>query len=389
MKKSILLLSSLLAFTSCYAADDAAIDQFIVKKMKEYSVPGASIAIINHKKITYKKAYGYADLHTKRKMATDTLLQACSISKTITSLAVLLSFSKQHISIDDPANQFLTSWQIPSNAFTAKHPVTVLTLLNHSAGMINPYENFSFAAGETYPTNQDLLRGKPPAKNQPLTAKWVPGSKYEYCNGCYVVLQQVLEDVDHESFSHIMQSMVLTPLKMTNSHFDIALPYDHPDEIALPYSPSGKVYADLPFMQTAQKARYIHADNGLAVGGLWTTPSDLATFVIAIQNALAGNQSYVPRKIANMMVQPSSTKTRGLGFFINNKFADEVANGKYFSHGGFNQGYLAILIAGKTNGKGAVIMVNVSPDYHTKDKVQQWNFIRAVQKYIAQSEKWD
>lgn len=41
------------------------------------------------------------------------------------------------------------------------------------------------------------------------------------------------------------------------------------------------------------------------------------------------------------------------------------------------------------NGKGAVIMVNVSPDYHTKDKVQQWDFIRAVEKYIAQTEKWD
>ncbi len=390
MKKTILLaLGSLLFCTSCYASDEADIDQFIVKKMQEYRIPGASIAIVDNMKIAYKKAYGFADLQTKRKMTTDTLLQACSISKTTASLAVLLSFNKQHLSINDPANQFLTSWKIPANAFTAKHAVTVATLLNHSAGMINPYLNYSFSERENAPTNLEMLQGKAPAKNPALTAKWVPGSKYEYCNGCYVVLQQVLVDVDHASFSEIMQSMVLTPLQMTNSHFDIALPYDHPDAIALPYSPDGEVYADLPFMKTSQKARYIDADNGLAVGGLWTTPSNLATFVIALQNALAGKPSYIPSNIAKLMIQPSSTKTRGLGFFINDKFADEVPHGKYFSHGGFNQGYLAMLIAGKTNGKGAIIMVNVSPDYHTKDKVQQWDFIRAVEKYIAQHENWD
>lgn len=357
--------------------------------MKQYSVPGASIAIINNKTITYKKAYGYANVQAKRIMTTETLLQACSISKTTASLAVLLSFNKLHLSIDDPANQFLTSWHIPANTFTANHPVTILTLLNHSAGMVNPYENFSFSVRDKYPTNLDLLRGQSPATNPPLTTKWIPGSQYEYCNGCYVVLQQVLEDVDHQSFAKVMQSMVLTPLHMTHSHFDLALPFDHPDAIALPYSPQGELYADLPFMQQAQRARYIHADNGLAVGGLWTTPSDLALFAIAIQNALAGKQSYVPTSVAKMMVAPSSTETRGLGFFINNKFADETANGNYFSHGGFNQGYLALLIAGKTNGKGAVIMVNVSPNYHTKAKVKQWDFIRAVQKYIAQSEQWD
>jgi hypothetical protein len=108
-----------------------------------------------------------------------------------------------------------------------------------------------------------------------------------------------------------------------------------------------------------------------------------------MQQSLANDKgAYIPHSIAQEMVAPSSTKTRGLGFFITNKYGDETPNGKYFMHGGFNQGYLAIFVASKAkNGDGAFIMVNVSPDYNTQD-VYEWGFIKDVEKHIADYYHW-
>lgn len=391
MRKLILSLLISLPLTSSAHAAHEKLDQFIAEQMVKYHIPGASIAIIKDKQISYTNAYGYADLEAKRKMTTDTYLQACSITKTTTALAVLMTFNNKELSIDDPANDFLTSWKIPKNKYTEKQPVTVRMLLDHSAGMLNPYEFFKYKSGDKYPSNLNILRGEKPALNPPLSPTRIPGSKYEYCNGCYVVLQTLLADVNHQPYPQVMNLMVLDPLNLSHSNFDLTFAFNNPDKIALPYTPDGKIYPDQPYLQINAQARkdYLSADQGLSVGGLWTTPSDLAKYAIAIQNSLANNNDYIPHSIAAEMVAPSSTKTRGLGFFISNQYGDETPGGKYFMHGGFNPGYLAILVAGKNNGSGVVIMVNVSPDYHTKGKVQQWDFIKDVERFVANDEKWN
>ncbi len=310
--------------------------------MTKYHAPGASIAIIKDNKIIYSKAYGYADVATKREMTTNTMLQACSITKTTTSLAVLLSLANHHINVNTPVNEVLTSWQVPKNKFTDKQPVTIRMLLDHSAGILNPYYKYSIKPEDQTPTALQMLKGSAPAKNPPLEATYLPGSKYEYCNGCYVALQQVLEDVNQQLYVPLMQSLVLTPLKMEHSTYDVSYVFDHPTSFALPYSPSGKVYDDVPFMVMMKnldiRKKNIDGNAGVSVGGLWTTPNDLAIFALAMQQSLAGDKgTYIPQNIAKSMLTPSSSKTRGLGFFITNKYGDETPNGKYFMHGGFNQ----------------------------------------------------
>jgi CubicO group peptidase (beta-lactamase class C family) len=394
MKKLSLLAALLIPFyTSCQADTDSKLDQYIQSSMTKYHAPGASIAIIKNNKIIYSKAYGYADVTTKRAMTTNTLLQACSITKTTTSLAVLLSLANHHLNVNTQVNEVLTSWQVPKNEFTIKQPVTIRMLLDHSAGILNPYANYFIKSRGQTPTALQMLKGEAPAKNQPLKATYIPGSKYEYCNGCYVTLQQVLEDINHKLYVPLMQSLVLTPLKLEHSTYDVSYVLDHPTSFALPYSPEGHVYDDAPFMVMMKdldiRKKNINGNAGVSVGGLWTTPSDLATFAIAIQQSLANEKgSYIPHNVAEGMVTPSSTKTRGLGFFITNKYGDETPNGKYFMHGGFNQGYLAIFVASKAkNGDGIFIMVNVSPDYNTQD-VYEWGFIKNVEKYVADHYYW-
>lgn len=389
MKKLAAFLSLSLFLATTYAATEKqSLDDYIHQKMQEYHVPGASVAIISDKKIAFAKAYGFANVATKRPMTIETQLQACSITKPFTSLAILLTLANQGISVDTNANNYLTSWKIPANNYTRQHPVTIRMLLDHSAGILNPFTHYSFNPNSPDPTLLQLLNGEKPATNPHIAATRVPGSKYEYCNGCYVILGALLQDLTHQSYATSVESLVLNPLNMQHSTFMIS----KLDHIAYPYQPNGKVYENVPFMQNdfIRKQNKFSADNaGIAVGGLWTTSHDLALFAIAIQDSLANKRgSYIPRDISEAMIKPSSTNTRSLGFFIGDKYANETKDGDYFMHGGFNQGYLAILIASKTSGKGTAIMINVSPDYHSKGDIHEWGFIKDVEHYIADQEHW-
>jgi hypothetical protein len=90
----------------------------------------------------------------------------------------------------------------------------------------------------------------------------------------------------------------------------------------------------------------------MAAAGLWTTPSDLALFALAVQNALAGTAgAIVSPSTAHEMLQPV-LQDYGLGFAI-------AGNGlnRYFWHPGANLGFLSALFAYE-KGDGVVLMSN-------------------------------
>src|SRR5258708_29756856 len=90
----------------------------------------------------------------------------------------------------------------------------------------------------------------------------------------------------------------------------------------------------------------------MAVGGLWTTPSDLELFALGIQNALAGKPgAIVSPSTADEMLQPV-LGDYGLGFSI----AGSGSN-RYFWHPGATTGFLAVFFAYE-KGDGVVLMSN-------------------------------
>lgn len=96
-----------------------------------------------------------------------------------------------------------------------------------------------------------------------------------------------------------------------------------------------------------------HTYPEMAAAGLWTTPSDLARFAIAIQQSANGKPSSVlNQQMADEMLTPQ-TGGWGLGFELPGK--GESAR---FSHGGANEGFQCLMIAYKNTGQGAVIMTN-------------------------------
>ena len=91
-----------------------------------------------------------------------------------------------------------------------------------------------------------------------------------------------------------------------------------------------------------------------AAAGLWTTPADLARFVIEVQKAVRGPAGRVlAQASAREMISPVGVGPFGVGLTI-----EKRGEGWYFSHGGANWGFRADILGHLRKGYGVVIMTN-------------------------------
>jgi len=98
-----------------------------------------------------------------------------------------------------------------------------------------------------------------------------------------------------------------------------------------------------------------HVYPEMAAAGLWTTPTDLAHFGIAIQRARLGlENSILSKKMAMLMTTPYMPGSFGLGF----EMLRPAPVQKYFGHTGGNFGYRCMLLATLEGGDGVVVMIN-------------------------------
>jgi CubicO group peptidase (beta-lactamase class C family) len=314
--------------------------RFVPDRMANYHVPGLSLACIHNGTAEWTQAFGVARVGGEP-VTPETLFQASSISMPVTAVAVLRLVEQGKLNLDADVSQYLRSWKLPTNKFTEQGKVTLRELLSHTAGA-TVHGFGGYASGKPVPTLVQVLNGESPAHSAPVTIDFVPGTKFRYAGGNYVIIQQILTDVTGEPFPALMQEVVLQPLHMVHSTFQQPIPEKLRSLIATPYDEDGKAIEGGP-----------HTYPEMAVAGLWTTPSDVALFALAIQDALAGRPgAIVSPSTAREMLQPVLVGFYGLGFAI----AGSGPN-RYFSHPGANPGYLSFFFAYE-KGDGVVLMTN-------------------------------
>ena len=353
------------------------VQQRIEALRQEYGIPGASVAVIEDGTIAWAQGFGVADLASGRPVTADTLFQAQSITKTLTALATVKLLAAKKIALDEPVNRYLTGWTIPENNYTATVPVSFRMLLNHTAALSNPYPDGCCGPKETLPTLQQVLRGLPPANNQPLTIKRVPGTRFNYCNGCYTVLQPALESISQKPFPSLMQELVLTPAGMDDTTFDNTFFLNDTSTIAIPYDVDDQPHGRAPMRHPI-----------LSTGLMWSTASDLARFNIAFAQALNAKHKLISKDLAEQLSIPSSTASRSLGFFIGNRDANMATRGRYLFHSGSGNGYLSLSIISLDGTNGAVFLINKAPNPWLTTDIPQFNFIKSSLKTINTARKW-
>ena len=387
-KRSSILQRSLL-WVSCLSAavllagyahdkpDRDRLQQRIELNREQHQIPGVSIAVIDDGAIAWAKGFGWADLESGRPVTTKTLFQAQSITKTLTSLAVVKTLQRVGISLDEPVNRYLKSWQIPSNAFTERVPVTFRMLLNHTGAISNPYPDGGYRLNQPLPTLLEVFEGKPPATNPPLEVTAIPGESMKYCNGCYSILQGALEDILNKDFATLMQALVLNPAGMANSTFDAVTVLEDPKTFAVPYDPQLQPWPGAPIRSPV-----------LSTGLMWSTATDLARFNLAFTNALQVSNQLINQALAQQLTWPSSSATRSLGFFIGNRKGVDQEDGKYLYHSGSGIGYLSQSIISKDGQHGAVVLINISPEWDAQE-FPQFEFVNETIEQIGGHYGWE
>ncbi|ATB37890.1 serine hydrolase [Cystobacter fuscus] len=307
--------------------------------MALYKIPGLSIAVFDKGSLVWARGYGVKQSGGTDPVTPDTLFQAASISKPVTTLAVLHHAEKRGWSLDGNINDQLVSWKVPDNEYTKEQKVTLRRLLSHSAG--TTVQGFKgYAANEPVPTLRQVLDGEKPANSSPVRVDTVPGTLTRYSGGGTLIVQQMLMDQLHQPFPRIMREGVLAPLGLKHSTYEQPLPKKL-QPLAATGTRSGGASVE---------GRW-HTYPELAAAGLWTTPTDLARIALEVSKAWNGeSQRVLSQSMAKQMLTRQS-ESFGLGF--------QLRPGKeWFGHGGGNEGFKCSLMAFADSGSGVAIMTN-------------------------------
>lgn len=310
------------------------------QRMGFYNVPGLSIAVVKDGKIAWAKGYGVQDLESKKPVTNETLFQACSISKPVTALAILKLIQDGKLQLDQDVNEILKGWNIPQSPFSKDEAVTIRKLLNHTAGFATGRRPM-MPLNSKLPSTIEILKGIPPSISNPIELEFVPGSKWQYSGAGYTILQLILEEYYHQSFSGLMKKQVLHPLNLKNSSYLYPASKEMIPFIAHGHTDKG-ISMEEPWFNISD----------LAAGGLWTTPTDLAKFVIEIQQANKSKGKVLTAKVMKEMLA-SNQENFGLGLRLGGS-----ASTKWFGHGGDNAGYKVVMLGFLEIESGAVVMTN-------------------------------
>jgi CubicO group peptidase (beta-lactamase class C family) len=324
--------------------DRGGVDALTLDELLEYfHVPGVGLAVISDFRIHWVASYGTADALTGARVDEHSLFQAASISKPVTAMAVLKAAQDGRLSMDGDINAALRTWRLPDGPLTAQRKVTARTLAAHVSGLGDGLGFPGYEPGAPLPTMSQILDGLPPSNVGPVRMARAPLVAMRYSGGGYMLLQLALSDALGRPFPQILSESVLEPLGMLHSRFEQPLSPDRDQRATRAHDSSGRPMG----------SKY-HVYPELAAAGLWTTPEDLAKFVLEIQASAHGSANRVlSRESASEMLRPIGVGDYAVGLSVERR-----GQGWYFQHWGGNWGYVCHLSGHVAKGYGLVVMTN-------------------------------
>ncbi len=332
----------------------------LAERMKDYQAQGVSIAVIDDYQLAWVKGYGVRVAGKDDAVTPQTLFHAGSVAKSLSAAATLTLVEQDLLNLDEDVNSRLVSWRVPENEFTKEEKVTLRRLLSHSGGLKDGLtergpgdpmpEYITFGDEVPEVTLQQLLEGMLQDGIEPTRVVQVPGTSYRYTNADYAILELLVEDRLDQPFEDLMQAAVLDRLGMSLSSYQQPLPQNLRFLSASEHTLDGKVVeggrANFPFH---------------AAGSLWTTPGDLALFMIDLMKAYQGETGHLlsPEMTQQMLtpqieiVDSPLSDAYGLGVEL-----QSTSQGPKVWHAGGTWGSNSIIWFYPQLGKGAVVMTN-------------------------------
>lgn len=312
----------------------------LTERMAHYRVPGTSVAVIDRCRIVDARGFG-TFAGGGQEITTHTLFQAGSISKSVSAVAALRLVEQGKLKLDSDVRPLVKGWALEDSPRLAASPVTLRRLLNHTAGL-NEVGGRGYERGAPLPTLTEILNGVPPANTPPIRIEKIPGSCWGYSSGGYYVAQALMTEAMGEPFPRLAERLVFTPAGMRDSSFSQPLDRRRSRLAATAVGPDG-----------APLAGGWRVNPELAAGGLWTTPSDLARFLISVTQDLNGETSQLLSREGARQLMTPGFKNWGLGVELGSS-----GGPRRLGHTGHNVGFVSEYVIYPDSCQGAVVMTN-------------------------------
>jgi len=308
----------------------------------ETKTPGLGVVLVAKDDFPWSAYLGLADRAADRPVTPQTLFRAGSISKTVTSLALLQLVEAGKVRLDDRLADLLPDVAF-ANRWEETDPVRLVHLLEHTAG----WDDISLREFAASVPGADL-RESAAFDPSPRTSRWRPGRFFSYSNADYTVAGCAVEKASGKTFDAYVAEAVLGPLEMASATF--LLTDAAKANLAQGYDADGV---------TAVAYEHIL---GRSSGALNVTPAELAHVVqMFLNRGTFRGKRVVSAASLDRMETPSTSLAARRGVRHGYGLANDTTSQKGFhfhGHGGAMQGFLAMIGYEPTHGVGYVVMVN-------------------------------
>lgn len=180
-----------------------------------------NVLVAKHGRIIYEKAIGWADYPHSDSLHINSQFELASISKTMTSTAILMLVQQGKLSLNDNVKKFFPDFPYDG--------VTIRLLLSHRSGLMN----YIYFTDDLYRKNHwDERKGITNTQEMALIAKYKPApyskpdKHFKYNNSNFMVLGSIIEKVSGESYADFMMQHIFKPAGMMHTDVYSKAVYD-------------------------------------------------------------------------------------------------------------------------------------------------------------------
>ena len=299
-------------------------------------------------KPVFHKAFGYRDVENKILNDTTTIFELASVSKTFTSMIILMLKEDGALNYDDPLDKYISGLPYPN--ITMRHPLSHTSgLPDYQAVMDQHWDKTKAAA------NEDIIEY---LKRYHPERRFAPGEKYEYSNTGFVLLGSIAEKASGKDFIAMCRDRIFSPLGMQAT--DIR---SLQEKSAITNFARGYIFV-------TGKNRYISADsfpssnyivwlgNRRGPGRVSSTTTDMLKWDRALYDTTLVDKETLKEAFAPYRLSNGSISNYGFGWMI----SKHPTLGAKIWHTGSNPGYATLFIRFIDTDKTIIILSNNAYD---------------------------
>ncbi|MBS1973967.1 MAG: beta-lactamase family protein, partial [Bacteroidetes bacterium] len=338
-----LLLAGLYSFSQKNKIDPAAkFGAYVQNAMKEWKVPGLSIAVVKDGKIVFESGYGVAELGKPDLFTTSTLSICASTTKAMTAVCMGMLVDEGKIKWSDKVSDIYPALKLWDDY--ASSQITISDLFTHNTGLGNA--DWLWVTGQPLDTIIYKMRFIKPAYS--FRASFI------YQNLLYMIAGEVIHKISGKTWDDFIKERLFVPLGMVHTYPTYVLSVNEPSHISPHWMYDDGMVGPIP---------YIDKKGIDAAGGVWSCAEDMGKWLTFLLDSTKVNgQRLLKAETFKDIFKPHSIVTDE-EFYPTQEITKP--HWKTYGYGWFQEDYRGNMLQFHTGSlDGVVAIAGLIPDMH-------------------------